>query len=477
MSTSATISRCIGDIVADTSAAIGALKRWSDDPTASNAPPVKGRRFDQADVDMFESMLDSYAALLRRVARHVAPNLAARCKRAESLLLGSFEGRVCAVLRTLYGKKHYAAPATILALAEQLDVLTPIVEPVRVNWAAKHKGGYRIIVMFGPRRTTLCLIVRDMLSVLGIDSPIDFSRKGGGGERGLVNKVCDLITKNYDWWWTPDIKSCFASIRPGHLSWLPIDRRLLMNIVFLPRCAKIEVIKPKDVGPILHHLKATHPDLTVGSIGDLTQPTIQMVRRGLPQGSVLSPLLARAVVGRILRDGLSETNAEGFSYCDDLMIGARTKGDAKAAKHVVTATLSSHPAGPLELHPCPIRSIYSGQVRALGYALQPGRGYKGIAVHVKPGWPRIERFKRELARRLSKATSDEEARAIAWAYWVRWFKGQQAWTKIPVLSADVSWTITLCYVYDFLHGQPMGGGEIPKPTKPLLGQEQMSDAA
>jgi len=52
-----------------------------------------------------------------------------------------------------------------------------------------------------------CLMVRDMLSVVGIDSEIDFSRKGGGGERALVQKVCDRIVEGYHWWWTPDVKN------------------------------------------------------------------------------------------------------------------------------------------------------------------------------------------------------------------------------------------------------------------------------
>ena len=304
-----------------------------------------------------------------------------------------------------------------------------------------------------------------MLSVLGIDSDLDFSRKGGGGERGLVRAVSDRIANNYGWWWTPDIKSCFASIRPGHLGWLPIDRRLLQNVVFLPRCAKIEVAKPKDLGAILAYLHASLPGLPVGDPSqDITTPTIEMVRRGLPQGSVLSPLLARAVVGRILRGGLSETKADGLTYCDDLTIGARTKQDAKAAKHVLTSRFSSLPAGPLHLHDAPIQWAHSGRLTVLGYVLQPGRGYGDNPVHVKPGNPRIERYKARLATRLAKGGTDGDLEMKAWPYWKSWYGSQQAWTRVPIYTENVSWTITFCYVSDFAHGQPMG----IKNYKPLM---------
>src|SRR5260370_30836013 len=108
------------------------------------------------------------------------------------------------------------------------------------------------------------LIGRDMVSLMGIDSDLDFARRGAGGERALLKKVCDLYVDGYEWWWTPDIKSCFASIRPGHFGWLPIDRRLLMNVMFIPKCAEIEEVK-------------THLDSPVGDTTDDTTPTTQMV--------------------------------------------------------------------------------------------------------------------------------------------------------------------------------------------------------
>jgi len=40
-------------------------------------------------------------------------------------------------------------------------------------------------------------------------------------------ELCD----GYGYWWTPDIKDCFGSLKPGHFEWLPIDRNIVFNMV------------------------------------------------------------------------------------------------------------------------------------------------------------------------------------------------------------------------------------------------------
>ena len=139
-----------------------------------------------------------------------------------------------------------------------------------------------------------------MLSMMGIDSQIDFNKKGAGGEKQLVKNVCNDIEEGINWWWMPDIKKCFTGIRPSHFGWLPIDRRLLKNVMFLPKCAKIVVKKHKTPGLVLQSLGHSHSGFSVNdSYMALESLSVQIVRQGLHQGSVLSPLLARAVMSRL----------------------------------------------------------------------------------------------------------------------------------------------------------------------------------
>ncbi len=340
----------------------------------------------------------------------------------------------------------------------------PLPEPVVVSWVEKSKGGFRPIVALGLMRTAQQLIVRDMLSVMGIDSPFDYTKKGAGGERGLVKNVCSDIEEGYDWLWTPDIKNCFPSILPGHFRGLWLDRRLLLNVIYLPKCAKIVVAGSANHRAVLkwlldsphHNLPVSEPYKVLHII------TVQIVRRGLMQGSVATPLLARAVVARVLQSAVPDKDLKKYSYVDDLSVGARTEGEIKAAQQAVTERFASLPAGKMELHESDALKASSHRAKALGYFLEPGNGYGNNFVHVKPGPKRIKKFKSCLKQRLATAPSDA-AFKVARKYWKHWYHSQQAWTKVPDQSADVSWNITVSYVDDFLHGIPMGLKEWGKP--------------
>ena len=84
-------------------------------------------------------------------------------------------------------------------------------------------------------------IVRDLLMAVGVDSDCDFTRRGAGGEKALIKTVVRRIVGGYRHWQTADVKQCFASLKPGHLDWLPLPKQLLENVVFLPKCAKQEL--------------------------------------------------------------------------------------------------------------------------------------------------------------------------------------------------------------------------------------------
>jgi hypothetical protein len=283
----------------------------------------------------------------------------------------------------------------------------------------------------------------------------------------LVKNVCKDIKEGYNWWWTPDVKSCFPSIRPSHFRGIPIDRRIMMNVIFLPKCAKVQVAKSGHPGNILKWLDPSLSELPVGyAYKMLSLLTVQIVRRGLLQGSVVTPLLARAVVGGVLKSAVSDMDLKTYSYIDDLSVGAQTKGKIKAAQQIVTEAFASLPAGKIELHDTSPKPASSWRVEVLGYFLEPGNGYGDRLVHVKPGPKRIKGFKAGLKRRLEQVPPDA-AYELGNAYWKRWFGSQQAWTKVPFCSAELSWCASMEYVGDFLLGIPLGTTHLNEP--PLNG--------
>lgn len=408
------------------------------------------------DEDALYSRLDAYETKLQMVAKAGALGLKKQFAVAKKLLLHSPDARICAALRATHRCKQPATVQAIYELANKLNVWTPSAEPVVVRWIAKPKGGYRPLVISGPIRTAQALLLRDTLSLLGIDSDFDFTMKGGGGEKTLIKNVCQDIENGYDWWWTPDIRNCFGSIKPGHLGWLKIDRLLIRNIAYLPKCAKVILPKQDNAELVLQYLLSKHPDLIVSDTPSLYLLSAQIVRQGLLQGSVLSPLLARAVIKRELNAALSGLECRRYAHFDDLTIGAETKGECGAALQAVTDRLSSLPAGPIELHDADVRSAYSMKVVVLGYVLQPDKGHGSNKVHAKPAIPRLERFRAKLKIRLQSANPDDNLFQVAEQYRVKWFAAQHGWTKVPFHSNDVSAAITETYVDDFMHGLPMG---------------------
>jgi hypothetical protein len=210
-------TRCIRDIRDESLRAVAALQAEAVDKTALAA------------------QIKIYAAKLKLVAEAHPSGYKKQNTVAKKLLLHSLDARVCAVLRAMSGSGKLATPSDVLAGATKLSVWKPLPEPVRVVWKKKDNGGFRPIVISGPMRRAQCLMVQDMLLMMDIDSLIDCTKKGGGGEKRLIANVCKDIENETNWWWTPDIKNCFGSIRPGHFRWLPIDRRLITNVMFLPK--------------------------------------------------------------------------------------------------------------------------------------------------------------------------------------------------------------------------------------------------
>lgn len=438
-------------------------KKWSDAAGKAGSPMVAGKRYSRGDIKALKGSVEAHCRSLERV-RKAVDQLRQRTM-AETLILPSFHSHVCALLRAHTRRSSYIPLEGLFRAASRSKQWLPLTEEIVAQWHWKPKGGLRLIRSEGPRRTARRLVIRDMLHVMHVDSEIDYSRKGAGGERAFVGQVCKSIDGGLRWWWTPDIKNYFASLRPGHLKWLPLTRLLVKNDVFTPRCAKVRVIIPKDVKKVLHALRKQYPSLHVNTISEMISFTVQTVRLGLPEGSTLSPLLARGFVGRELRTLFGSPGVARSSFMDDLAIGARSRKKIQTAVIALTERLASHPAGPIELHPLkPLDALGwakgGNEIELLGYRLQPGAGYGENNVHVKPGARRLRRFRAKLREKLKNADQSLEPYDVGLDYWHQWFQSQQAWTKVPRYSKQLSENITLSYIDDYLHGVPMGKNAI-----------------
>lgn len=369
-------------------------------------------------------------------------------------LKGHPEVRLFALVRAYAKAKQPFDPAKIDRFSAGWDVFKPLSERVLVHWKTK-TGGWRPIVNFGPKRRAQCMILRDALELSGVGNPNDCGRRGG--EKRLASDVCDAIEDGNHFVWAADIRNFYMSLNQGHFGWLHLDRRLLRNVVYLPKCAEIVIRLPKEGGPSALQLQEQYDSLLDSahlSIGDLDKLSISIVRRGLPQGSPLSPLLASTFVGRLVSDVVPK-HLIWRAYVDDIVVCAPKVSSAQAARRVVTKILKSHPAGKIELKGSKPRNAHKGSANVLGYRLQPDRRYGG-GIHIKPGHKRVDRFKQGMAARLDAANAETSPYTIGERYRRAWFDSQQAWTKVPGFSDEASKNYAQLYVENHVARVPLG---------------------
>jgi len=369
---------------------------------------------------------------------------------------------VAAMVRSVARSNKFYKPSEIIKSAWSLSVWEPLDEAVVVFWKPKSGGKYRPICKFGIRRKAQGFMVRDMLMIAGISAKNNFAMKGSGGEKALVRQVCEHIEDGKAWWWTPDIKSAFPSMLPGHFKWLGLDRRLLCNVIYLPKCAGIVIQMPKGIPAFKEFLFKEMNVCPDDNVSFLYIAKL-MIRRGLPQGSVLSPLLAGALISKVWEGNKLQSVGVMLSWHDDLNIGSATKTQISGVREKLTSAMKSLSAGSIEFHDSKVLYASTGHVTILGFKVQPGRGHirhsdGSRSIHVKPGPKRIAKYIVELKKRLEKATPEDDPIAIAKKYHNGWYGAQGSWTKVPGFSSELSRTILLTYVQDFKNGIEIGSG-------------------
>jgi hypothetical protein len=416
--------------------ALNALRTWTSGklPLEENPPSLS-----DADTAAIREIARRHKRSTDRLHRIAGGKSKSKFEHTRDVYLESFTTRVCATVRAFAKTRRRGTLQEIHEFAERLDVFEVLSEPVRVWLLPKSKGGFRAITMHGPRRMAQQFIVRDVLTAVGLDNEHDYCRRGAGGEKAMIRDACQLIEDGYWHWQVVDVVKCFASLRPGHLSWLPLPKKLIRNVVFLPKCAKLEVVK-----------KAT------ASWGDtLLYPSVALthetVRQGLPQGSVLSPLVVRAFLGREIRAALGKQEVVRLWWVDDLTLGARSRPKLEHALEALRERLKGHPAGPILLHVDQPTSVEHGRVRVFGYILQPGRGHADNFVHVHPHHERFDRFHRKLYDRWKaegQPLSFEALEDFILGRLAHWMPSQQAWTIVPVFSRYLALSFAVAYVCD-----------------------------
>jgi hypothetical protein len=197
-----------------------------------------------------------------------------------------------------------------------------------------------------------------------------------------------------------DIKNCFGSMKhDGVRGMLPLPGSVVDHVVLL-----------SEETPI--HFGSLPEYIT-------TYSAKKKALEGIPQGSLVSPLVARTLLDPTLR--ASALGGEVVSFSDDFLVFARTQGEAVAIKHALTHNLSSHPSGPFALKRLYINPV-TDWFGFLGLRIRAHVVGGKVQMIAAPSNKSLQEFADELERRVLAGASPEQVHdyIVAWSHTKNW---------------------------------------------------------
>lgn len=238
---------------------------------------------------------------------------------------------------------------------------------------------------------------------------------------GAISKAMEYIHSGKQWIVDIDLKNFFDEV----------NHCLLLNLLYQKvRCNKtMKLIRSWLRAPI--------------SIGG----KLHKRRKGIPQGSPLSPLLANI----LLNEFDKEMTRRGFSfvrYADDFSIYTESEMKAKMIKGTVTKFLTKKLDLPINQEKSGIRrpSTFS----MLGFRFVPfyekkTKGTYQLTVSEK-GWDKLKQTLKELTRKTSPITLSERLRKIKEVQrgWITYFRGTNIYGRLREFDGWLRNRLRLC---------------------------------
>src|SRR6266536_2279147 len=180
----------------------------------------------------------------------------------------------------------------------------------------------------------------------------------------------------------------------------PVQKRVIMRVMLSEHLA----ILP---GKSLHHTTAScigPADTDQGELAPL-EKYLADARRGIPQGSAASPILAEMLLAPLLFQ--VPTGGEVVAYADNILVMTKTESVAVAMTESLGIALKKHPAG--QLWPKINCFPSGGPIEFLGHRLTA----HGDDLRIQPTAQNRDKFERKMNRglaRLKKSTLSPAAR-------------------------------------------------------------------
>lgn len=271
---------------------------------------------------------------LRRIRRQYEEKDWARLRSSVHRFLNQFANKYLAAEQSLrpfsLSQSGTVEWGAAYQLAQRISVFEANDEEVQIRSKLKGDGTRRYYCDFGCLNKSRQLLVKFILDELHEPNPLTFGVRGSG-----ISSMTELIThalrNGFRWAQVADVRNCFPSITRQHVSecfgWLPAA---CINSVLLSTDYNY-VVSVRD-----HRRLGRSASDVVGA------------RRGIPQGSAVSNLVAGAVLNRLL----AKEEFRGSlipRFADDFLLLARTRDELSVNTLILENVFRREEAGPLQL--------------------------------------------------------------------------------------------------------------------------------
>lgn len=273
-------------------------------------------------------------------------------------------------------------PAQMLGSARSVNPISANSEPVPMLFKEKSCGDYRPLMVFGPKKRTYQQIVKWILEIWGRKFDNNDMLVKGSTKR-VTDALCEKIqSQRLKFCAELDVSAFFPSISQKWLrDNLPLPKGVIENIVMCK----------------------------VGSIRSnrLTCKSFSNCCMGLPQGSILSPTVAKIVMSAVLQS-CSEQIC-GVAYVDNIFHAAATRRELDRKSSALKSAFSRHPAGNFALRDRqPSTSLRRG-MDFLGFEI----GFNTLgSARAKPSTVNIEKLKKRVFNLQNDSTRGNKESAM-----------------------------------------------------------------
>ncbi len=224
------------------------------------------------------------------------------------------------------------------SIAENLNVFQGTREEVRLILIRKGPDKFRPTLDFGIENRALQYLVLSVLYAIAELHPRQFATRGG--VPAAIAEVAKAMKAGNVHASEIDIKDFYASFDGNKLmDLIPVQKRVIERVLLSEHLN----ILPST----LHHTTVScfgPADTDQGEVSPL-EKYLADARRGIPQGSAASPILAEMLLAPVLHQ--LPSGGEVVAYADNILVLAKNESDADAMTESLEIALKQHPAGQL----------------------------------------------------------------------------------------------------------------------------------